>query len=435
MMNRRNALKLLGSAGLTAFMPSLLNRALAQAMDPVPWSGPLYIVIQANGGWDVTSFCDPKENIPGQPIINTWAQTGSTQQAGNLSYAPFANNQALFEKYYSYMLVVNGVDSQTNAHDAGKTHNWSGRLSAGFPSFPALLSSITAPTLPMSFLTNGGYAETARLIRATRVNNIAPLNNILFPNTPEILPGDRFFDQDDLDIVTAASSARLTRLQAQNALLPRQQNNRDIYAASLGSSDGFDAFAALLPSEEELQPTVDDQGNPAPLKQQAQLALLAFKAGVSMTADLTYNVFDTHTNHDALQSTGLSNLADAIDFVWDFAEQQGIADRLTVYVASDFGRTPRYNSNAGKDHWPIGSAIFMRKNAPWGNRVVGLTDAGHNAQKIDPVTLQADDSNGVLIHPGHLMDALRRLATIDSDPLALKFPLKMPESIDFFQTG
>ena len=46
----------------------------------------------------------------------------------------------------------------------------------------------------------------------------------------------------------------------------------------------------------------------------------------------------------------------------------------------DFGRTNFYNDGNGKDHWPIGSYMIMEKDAPWGNRVVGLTDELHSPQ-------------------------------------------------------
>ena len=55
-----------------------------------------------------------------------------------------------------------------------------------------------------------------------------------------------------------------------------------------------------------------------------------------------------------------------------------------LVIGSDFGRTNFYNDGNGKDHWPVGSYIIMEKNAPWGNRVVGVTDDLHFAQRIDP---------------------------------------------------
>ena len=60
------------------------------------------------------------------------------REAGNIRYAPFARNEAFFEKYYERILVINGVDAQTNSHTVGVVHNWSGRTSEGYPTATAL---------------------------------------------------------------------------------------------------------------------------------------------------------------------------------------------------------------------------------------------------------------------------------------------------------
>ena len=70
---------------------------LANALD---YTGKLFVFIQADGGWDVTSFCDPKSNVSGEFKINNWADSDEIRQAGNIRYAPVANNQAFFDKYY-----------------------------------------------------------------------------------------------------------------------------------------------------------------------------------------------------------------------------------------------------------------------------------------------------------------------------------------------
>ena len=110
-------------------------------------AGKLFVFVQADGGWDPTSFCDPKTNTRGEPIINTWAQRGEVRQAGNILYAPFVDNAAFFEKYYRRMLVINGVDAQANSHTVGVVHNWSGRNSEGYPTLSALLAAHYAPAL------------------------------------------------------------------------------------------------------------------------------------------------------------------------------------------------------------------------------------------------------------------------------------------------
>ena len=135
-MKRRDFLKALlaGTGG------ALLHPAAGLAQQE--YNGRFLSVMHAGGGWDVTSLCDPKMNVRGELEINRWSRNVDTQTVGNLRYAPFANNGELFSKHYDKMLVINGVDTQTNAHEAGVVHTWSGRLSNGYPSLTALISPI-----------------------------------------------------------------------------------------------------------------------------------------------------------------------------------------------------------------------------------------------------------------------------------------------------
>ncbi len=431
-MNRRELLKTLGLFGLTSSLAPWSQQI--QAADFTPYSGPLYMMINARGGWDVTSFCDPKVNQPGERVINNWANQLDIRQAGNIPYAPFANNQEFFEKYYPYMMVVNGIDAQTNSHDAGVTHNWSGRLSAGYPSFGAQISAINGPTLPMAYISNGGYSETADLIRFTRLDSPEVLKSLLIPNQASFgSTASPLIDTLDWEKIMNAQQQQLSILTEQSNLLPSQLRNRINYANSIDNSDGLDGFIDLIPDNDDLQPRVDEFGNFAPLKQQAQIALLAFKSGISLSCDLSYAAFDTHDNHDTDHSQALSHLTDSIGYLWEFAEELEIADRLTVYIASDFARTPYYNSDNGKDHWPIGSSIIMQKDAPCGNRVVSATDEGHNALAINPNNL-APNNEGNFILPGHLMKAMRSLAGIENHPLLTPFAFSNLEAINFFNS-
>ena len=229
----------------------------------------------------------------------------------------------------------------------------------------------------------------------------------------------------------AAQQASLEQLRTENNLLPWHKDHRDIYYDARENAVGLDAFANLIPSADQLEPA-EINGQWAPMQRQAQLALLAFKAGVAMTADVTHFEFDTHDDHDNRQATALGIVTDAVDYLWDMAEALGLADRLTVMIASDFGRTPHYNDDNGKDHWPIGSAIVMQKNAPWGNRVVGQTDEGHNALPINPQTLQVDEANGTIIYPRHVLTAFRGLAGIDMNPISQRFQFFDNVEFDFF---
>ena len=390
---------------------------------PEDYSGRLFVTVQAEGAWDVASFCDPKSNPAGEGIINTWAQTGEIQTAGNLRYAPVGGNAAFFDKHYAKMMVINGIDSQTNSHSTGVLHNWSGRNSAGFPSLTALFAATHAPELPLSYLNYGGYAETARLIRYTRLNDVRALLSVL---TPNVLPWDReqtFQNPDMLAMVKEHQQARLDRLRSNPNNLPRTQYAMDAYYSARQNASGLEDFAAVIPPDDQLQSNR--------LMQQMQITALAFKSGVACSADVVLGGFDTHADHDRDQMPKLAELTAGIDYLWDYAEEQGIADRLTVLIASDFARTPWYNSSAGKDHWSVGSAIVMEKNASWGNRLVAGTDDMQHALKVDANSLQASDG-GSVIYPKHIHQAMRDHLGITGSAIDDAFPLSVAERFNFF---
>jgi len=426
-MNRRDFLKLLGAAGVSVMCPFGASPARAQTAS---YDGPLFCSISAMGGWDVTSFCDPKVNVPGQPEINHWSQSASAQTiAGSpITYAPFANNQSFFDRFHDDMLVVNGIDAQTNSHDAGVRHNWSGRLAPGYPSFAAIAAAAYGDGLPLSFIHNGGYRETAGLVAYSRIDDPSVLRSLTDPNAVPWGGGDVMNDADETDVIRRHQDDRLAAMMASGNLLPREQRAMASLQAARADGAALAALGALLP--EQFPQPIDQDGNYNWLLQQIEIALLCYQAGLTVSCDLVSWGFDTHVDHDVDHTTYLAMLTNGVEYLWDRADELGLADRLVACVSSDFGRTPQYNEDNGKDHWPIGSAVFMQRGASWGNRVIGSTDSGHNAIPVNETTL-APDPGGVTIRPMHVQDAMRRLAGIDQHELSLRFPLGA-EQLDFF---
>ena len=434
-MRRRELLK-----GLLATAGGAVAGFRLPFADAADYLGKLFVFVQADGGWDPTCFCDPKANTPGEKVINHWAERDEIREAGNIAYAPFANNEAFFEKYHARMLVINGVDAQTNSHTVGIVHNWSGRNSEGYPAMTALLAAGYGPELPVSYLSFGGYSDTGGVARYTRLNNADLLRNIAAPAVSRYDPRRRNIGEADWLALRERQAADAERLVAAPNLLPGDARNRRLYASAFGSAEGLRAYAAAIPPEDELERRVEytsSSGNTfrSELRRQAQLAVLAFKTGVAVSVDLWLGGFDTHSTHDPDHEWLLGNLTDSVDYLWDYAEVHGVADRLVVVMGSDFGRTNFYNSQNGKDHWPIGSYIVMEKNQPWTNRVVGETDGLHFAQKINPTTLQRDDANGTIIYPKHVHKALRRYFGIEDSPGALRFPFSNTEDFAFFSAN
>ena len=421
-MRRRTLLGSLLVAGAAA--PGF-RLPLVHAAD---YRGKLFVFVQADGGWDPTSFCDPKANTPGEPVINHWAERDAIRQAGSIPYAPFAHNQSFFEKYHRRMLVINGVDAQTNSHTVGIVHNWSGRNAEGYPTTAALLAANYASDLPVPYLSFGGFSATAGITRFTRIDNADLLRNIANPAT-------EMFGEASWAAIESYQRAAAERLASASGLLPGDLLHREFYRSAF-ATEGLEAYADAVPPEADLQKDETYSGvlrsYYSTLRRQAQLAVLAFKTGVAVSADLWLVGFDTHTYHDPDHEWLLGNLTDAVDYLWEYAEEHGVANRMVVVMGSDFGRTNFYNSVAGKDHWPIGSYVIMEKNQPWTGRTVGETDGLHFAQRVNPRTLRRDDRNGTIIYPKHVHKALRRYLGIEHTVGAQRFPFNNTEDFAFF---
>lgn len=427
-MKRRDFLMktmLLGAAGLS------LPVSRIYAAPAAGYTGRLLLILQTEGGWDVTAYCDPKENQPGEPEITHWSNQAEIQTAGNINYAPFANNATFFTKYNKYMMVINGVDAQTNSHTTGILHNWSGRNSDGFPTLSAMFAANNAPNQPLSYISFGGFSQTADLIRFSRLDDVMTLRQLLRPEVDT--PDSTLRSSADIARIREYRNLRLQRLIADPNNLPRLQNNLEAYSDALENKSALINFIDFIPADDEILPedtvNTDTMSN---LKRQIQLTLSAFQAGIGCAADLLTFGYDTHTDHDALNQGLYTHLNDSIDLIWSMAEIKGIADRITLIVGSDFSRTPNYNADNGKDHWPIGSFIVMEKNPAWGNRMVGLTDEGQNAYKINPSTLARDDANGTIIYPKHVHKALRRYLGMENTAVDAAFQFNNTEDFAFF---
>ena len=431
-MKRRSFLKTMASSATLAAFSSLSNRVWAA---PGEYQGRFLVVMQMDGGWDVTQLCDPKTNTPGELDINNWANSSEIQTAGRIQYAPVASNQRLFENHHQKMLVINGVDAQTNSHTTGVLHNWSGRNAAGLPTLTALFAASKAPELPLAYVNNGGFSDTADLIRFSRLNDHNALIDLL---DPSVVPWDdtrSLRRSSDISRVQRYQQEALERKLAKNTLTPRQRANATAYLNARSNRDALDRLKSIIPDSDEIQPNVvlPYVNFESDLMRQIQLSLLTFKSGVGASCDLMCHGFDTHNEHDVQHEALYNHVADAIDYFWNFAGELGISDRITLVIGSDFGRTNFYNAENGKDHWPIGSYIVMEESPAWGNRVVGVTDGLHNALKINPSTLKEDPTNdGVLLHPKHVHKALRTYLGIDSLAEQERLTFGSTADIDFF---
>ncbi len=422
-IDRRGFMKLAGGIGMGVAVTPWLSEAFADsAATPTPTQGagelgPLVVQLQAVGGWDPTLVCDPKGNA-----LNQAYGEGDILTAGNINYAPIPGAAEFFDTHFQKTLVLNGVDMKTNSHDAGRRFMASGRLGEGYPSLTAFAAGVTAPELPMSFLSFGGYDRTAGLV--------APTRNLDSNRLAELAHPDRINGANENSETyhssraqTMIQMARKSRAETQLATerLPRYASSVDsMLTARLGSSE-----LALL---EEVLPTPNANGD----FRRIELLVAAYKAGICVAGNLQRGGFDTHDDHDNRHIPRLTEVYNVANFLWEEAERQGVAENLIVVIGSDFGRTPNYNSDNGKDHWSVSSMMVMGAGVE-GNRVLGVTDEGHNPVGLDPDTLQvaaADAEVTTRISPDHVHRNLRRLLGVDGTDADETFYLPVEHDID-----
>jgi hypothetical protein len=68
-------------------------------------------------------------------------------------------------------------------------------------------------------------------------------------------------------------------------------------------------------------------------------------------------------------------------------KQRGMLDRTLVIWMGEFGRTPRINARAGRDHYPRAFNVALAGGGIKGGQVIGATDAGGEDVSDRPVTV------------------------------------------------
>ena len=397
-------------------------------------TGRLLVTLQLDGGVDVTMFTDPKVNVSNEPKINHWADELEPGQIGGISFAPVARNQELFERFGADLMVVNGVDAQTNSHETGRLFNWTGRNAEGQPSLSALFAAAESPEQPLAYSVFGGVSRTAGIIGYNRFDDLNVLRRLTQPNV-DSWSGETKRWEADLARSQQLLEADVSRLLSQSGLSVRESLSMIKFNEARERRDSLSRLAELIPPEGEVAPREDFNAGgmnfSSNLKQQMQSALLVFKSGLGSAADLSLGGFDSHEENEPIQEALLSHIYEALVYFWDYAEELGLADRIFLVMGSDFGRTNFINEGNGKDHWPIGSYMVMEQGAPWGDRVVGLTDELHFAKAINAETLK-EDPKGVLMTPSHVHKALQTYLGLDLYAEDIGLGLSDVESLPLF---
>ncbi|HIF34506.1 MAG TPA: DUF1501 domain-containing protein [Planctomycetes bacterium] len=108
--------------------------------------------------------------------------------------------------------------------------------------------------------------------------------------------------------------------------------------------------------------------------EQALLARRLVEAGVRFVS-LNTGYWDNHSNIKRALDEKLPRHDQAVGVLIDDLAERGMLDDVLVVTAGEFGRTPRMNKNAGRDHWPQAQSILVAGGGFRHGQVVGATNS------------------------------------------------------------
>jgi hypothetical protein len=171
--------------------------------------------------------------------------------------------------------------------------------------------------------------------------------------------------------------------------------NRAIDRSGLASGlDSFEtqAFDLLRSRAREVfdlnkeDPRVRDRyGNVGQLGKQMLLARRLCEAGVGFVT-IHHGGWDMH----AQIAQGMKSLGQQVDhavaaFLED-VEARGLSDDILLVITGEFGRTPRINGSAGRDHWAPLSTLALAGGGLKMGQVVGQSSEKAEVPKTTPIT-------------------------------------------------
>jgi hypothetical protein len=125
-------------------------------------------------------------------------------------------------------------------------------------------------------------------------------------------------------------------------------------------------------------PTVNDQ---------LLLARRLVEAGVRVVT-LSYGRWDSHgKNFDLVRDHG-GKLDQGLSALIDDLDQRGMLQDTTVIAWGEFGRTPRINKDAGRDHWPQVSCAILAGGGMKTGQAIGATNRLGEYATQRPVSFQ-----------------------------------------------
>ncbi len=208
-------------------------------------------------------------------------------------------------------------------------------------------------------------------------------------------PASKSFQVRDLKLPSGVDDDRFTKRRSMLDAVNEHFANKE-KADSLDAVDSFYERAYSMISSPEARDAFDLSKEPAKVQdmygrnQAGSRLLLArrmVEAGVRFVT-LTYGGWDMHTGIEAGIKRSLPAFDQAFAALITDLDQRGLLDSTLICTASEFGRTPKINVRAGRDHWPKVFSVVMAGGGIKPGIVHGSSNATASEPEDDPLSVQ-----------------------------------------------
>jgi hypothetical protein len=240
-----------------------------------------------------------------------------------------------------------------------------------------------------------GLPAYVNLPRMLSLGKAAYLGASYNPFAPDNDPNSDTFHVRNLKLSNRVDASRLGRRR--ELLQDLDKIRRDI--DTRGDIVGLDTFyrdALEMVTNTKAQHAFDIQREPDKLRERygrndlGQCCLLArrlVEAGVTFVTVQAGGGWDTHSdNFKQLKDKLLPKYDQAVAALVGDLHDRGLARDVLVMAMGEFGRTPRINGTAGRDHWPGAMSILYAGGGLKMGQVIGATNAHAEYPTSKPAT-------------------------------------------------
>lgn len=205
-------------------------------------------------------------------------------------------------------------------------------------------------------------------------------------------PAQNGFKVRDLDLYSGVDETRFARRQSALASVNKKFGAMTS-ADNVSAMDTFYQRAYSLLGSPEAKQAFDLNKEDKKVKeaygmnQAGQRLLMArrlVESGCRLVT-LTYGGWDMHTGITSAMNRTMPPLDQALTQLILDLEQRGLLDSTLVMVSSEFGRTPKINKDAGRDHYPKVFSVMMAGGGIKGGTIYGSSNATASEPEFDPV--------------------------------------------------